>query len=251
MKLRELLQQLDKIRKQINVAKVFICGGAPRDKFMGHLENLSDLDLTNGEKTIDYLSQEFAIKIRQKYNIQRKTSEDGHSTIFIGNLKMDFSSNFLVPNIKIILAKRGLNNPSPLTQEVFSRDFTCNALLMDLDFKKIFDPTKRGMPDIKDKTIRTCLSPEITLTSNRNRVIRAVYLACKLGFDIDPSIISYVKQHPETVKISTQKAMSDKLNEAFRRDGDKASYLLDKMGIWNYVPVTEVMFPFYQKRQNV
>jgi poly(A) polymerase-like protein len=249
LKLRELLNLLQQTATDIQVPIPKICGGASRDKYMGHLENLSDLDLTNGEKTIDYLSQEFAIKLRQKYNVQRKVSDDGHSTIFVGNLKMDFSSNFLVPNIRDILQKMGYNGPSPFLQEIYSRDFTCNALLMDLDLKKIHDLTKRGIPDIQEKKIRTCLSPQITLTSNRNRVIRAVYLACKLGFDVDPAIIEFVKQNPQTVRLSTQKAMTEKLNQAFKRDGDKASSLLTQMEIWSYVPITEVMYPYYQKQQ--
>ena len=82
-----------------------ICGGVPRDKHMGKLENIADIDITTGDKTVDYLSQEYAIKLRRSINVTRKTMEDGHSTIFIGNLKMDFSSNFMVPNIDQYLAK--------------------------------------------------------------------------------------------------------------------------------------------------
>jgi len=249
MKLRELLALLKQTATDIEVASPQFCGGVVRDKYMGHLENLSDLDLTNGEKTIDYLSQEFAIKLRQKYHAKRTTSDDGHSTIFIGNLKLDFSSNFMVPNIKEILTKQGISSPSNLTQEMFSRDFTCNALLMDLDFQKIHDITKQGLPDIKDRVIRTCLSPQITLTSNRNRVVRAIYLACKLNFEVDPAIISFVKQYPQTARLSTEKATKDKLNQAFQRDPNKASFLLSQMGIWNYVPITKAMYPFYQKQQ--
>ena len=88
--------------------------------------------------------------------------------------------------------------------------------------------------------------PAITLTTNRNRVVRAIYLACKLDFNIDASIISYVKAHPQTIKISTEKSLAEKLNEAFARDAKKAAYLLTTMGLWNLVPITEPMYPYYQ-----
>jgi tRNA nucleotidyltransferase/poly(A) polymerase len=246
MKLRELLDMMQKTAVEIGASAPMICGGTPRDKFLGRLENIADIDVTTGDKTVDYLSQEFAIKLRKQFNITRKTMEDGHSTIFVGSLKVDFSSNFMVPNIDTILGQMNIPNPSDMQREMYSRDFTCNALLLSLDLKKITDPTGHGFQDIRDRKIKTCLSPEITLTSNRNRVVRAIYLACKLDFDIDEAIIDYVRKNPQTVKISTTKSMSDKLTEAFTRDADKASKLITRMGLWNYIPINEKMYPYYQ-----
>lgn len=247
MKLRELLQQMVQVQRAIGASTPYICGGTPRDKFMGRLDNIADIDVCTGDKTVDYLSQEFAIQLRKKYNVTRKTMEDGHSTIFIGNLKVDFSSNFVVSNINQYLQQMGINNPSSMQQEMFSRDFTCNSLLLTMDLKKLLDPTKRGFADIRAKTLKTCLAPEITLTSNRNRVVRAIYLAAKLDFEVDKSIINFVRQHPQSVKISTEKVMNDKLNSAFEKDGDKASYLITQMGLWNLIPITEKVYPYYIK----
>jgi hypothetical protein len=247
MKLRELLSIMKSVQERADTSVPYICGGTPRDKYMKNLDNISDLDVTTGDKSVDYLSQQFAEELRTQYNITRKSMSDGHSTIFIGNLKVDFSSNFNVPNITGILNKIGIKNPSEMQKEMFSRDFTCNALLLSLDLKNIIDPTHRGFQDIKNRKIKTCLNPKITLTSNRNRVIRAVYLASKLGFDIDQSIIDFVKKNPNSVRIATEKSLSDKLNEAFSKDADRASWFLTKMDIWNYVPITEIMYPYYQK----
>jgi poly(A) polymerase len=248
MKLRELLNMMQKTATEIGVPTPFIAGGTPRDKLMKRLDNVDDIDITNGEKNIDYLSQQFYEELRKKYNVTRKTSSDGHSTIFIGNLKMDFSSNFIVPNIDAYLKKVGISNPTNLQREMFSRDFTCNSLLLTIDLKQILDPTKRGFQDIKDKTIKTCLAPEITLTSNRNRVIRSIYLACKLGFEIDKPIIDFVRKNPQVVKISTDKVMKEKLGQAFEKDADKASRLITQMGLWNLIPITEKVYPYYMKR---
>jgi len=248
MKLRELLQQLVAVQKAIGASTPYITGGTPRDKFMNRLDNVADIDITTGDKTVDYLSQEFAIQLRKKYNVTRKTMDDGHSTIFIGNLKVDFSSNFIVNDIESYLQKMGITNPTDLQKEMFSRDFTCNTLLLTVDLKKLLDPTKRGFRDIREKKIKTCLAPEITLTSNRNRVIRSVYLACKLGFEVDKSIIDFVRQNPQTVKISTEKVMNEKLNQAFEKDGDKAAKLITEMGLWSLIPITEKVYPYYMKQ---
>lgn len=248
MKLRELLQEMKRVQVNIGTSMPYICGGTPRDKYMGRLDNIADIDITTGDKTVDYLSQEFYLALRKRYNVTRKTMEDGHSTIFIGSLKVDFSSNFNVPTIDQELAKIGIIKPTNMQREMFSRDFTCNTLLLTTDLKQVLDPTKRGFKDIKEKKIRTCLSPEITLTSNRNRVVRAIYLACKLDFDLDESIIDFVRKHPDSVKISTEKVMNDKLNEAFSRDPEKAAKLITQMNLWSYIPITEKVYPYYMKR---
>jgi tRNA nucleotidyltransferase/poly(A) polymerase len=248
MKLRELLSKMKEVQERIGASEPYICGGTPRDRYLGHLENISDLDITTGDKSVDYLSQEFALQLRKQYNVTRKTMDDGHSTLFVGNLKMDFSSNFNAPSIDIILKNIGISHPTEMQKEMYSRDFTCNALLLSLDLKEMQDPTQKGFKDIKDKMIRTCLAPEITLTSNKNRVARAIYLATKLDFNVDKSIINYVSKHPDTVKISTEKSLTEKLNEAFSRDPDKASHLLTQMNLWNYVPISESMQPYYMKQ---
>lgn len=249
MKLRELLSQMKEVQQNIGASDPYICGGTPRDKYMNRLDHIADIDVTTGDKTVDYLSQEFAIILKRRYDITRKTMEDGHSSIFVGNLKIDFSSNFVVNDIDRYLKGMGIDTPTSMQREMYSRDFTCNSLLMTFDLKHILDPTKRGFKDIKERVIRTCLSPEVTLTSNRNRVARAIYLAAKLDFDVDDDIIEYVRQRPQTVKISTEKSLAEKINEAFTRDPDRASDLVTRMGIWNYIPITKIVYPYYIKHK--
>ena len=45
----------------------------------------------------------------------------------------------------------GVKNHSAIMREVYSRDFTCNALLMNFELQKITDPTGNGISDIKNK----------------------------------------------------------------------------------------------------
>lgn len=247
MKLRDLLKQLQQTQKEIKASIPYLCGGTPRDKYLDQLEKVSDVDITTGDKTIDYLSEAFAEKLSQQYKINRKKMPDGHSTIFIGDLKLDFSSNFIIPNIDFYLQKFGIKSPTNFQREMFSRDFTCNALLLSLDLKNVIDPTKRGFKDIKEKKIKTCLEPEITLTSNKNRVIRAVYLSSKLNFDIDKSIVEFVSKNPQSVQDSSQSSLSKKLNEAFAWDADRAAHNITKMNLWNYIPITKEVYPYYVK----
>lgn len=247
MELGNLLNLLQETSQKIEVSPPFICGGVARSKYLNQLNNIDDLDVTNGDKTISYLAEEFYSALNKKFNITKKVMEDGHTSIFLGNIKLDFSSNFNVPHIVEILNKMKIVSPSDMKKEIFSRDFTCNALLLSLDLKSLYDPTNQGFKDLDKKIIKTCLSPSITLTSNRNRVVRSIYLATKLDFSIDSSIIDFVSSHPETINISTEKSTLDKLTTSFNKDPDKTNYYLSKMNLWNFIPINETLSPFYLK----
>lgn len=245
MKLKELLQQLQQVQQRIKSAPAFICGGTPRDRYLKNIKNISDLDITTGDKSVQYLAEEFFNILKKQFNVNKKTMDDGHTSIYLGKFKIDFSSNFIVTNIDQLLKQQNINNPNNLQKEMFSRDFTCNALLMTLDLKNILDPTNKGIQDLNNKIISTCLSPEITLTSNKNRVIRAIYLASKLKFNIDDKIINYVKNNPETIKISSEKSLREKLIQAFEYDGKRAADNLTKMKLWDQVPILPIMQKYY------
>lgn len=257
MKLRELLTQIKQVENEIKSSPVYICGGAARDRYMGKLDKINDLDLTNGDKTIDLVSIRLFNLLKSKYKVNRHVMPDGHSSIFMGNLKIDFSSNYNAPDIERILKSKNISNPTNLQKETYSRDFTCNALLMDFNLNTLMDPTRRGFKDIQEKKIRTCLPPEVTLQNNNKRIIRSIYLACKLNFDVDESIISFVKNNPKIFSPETSTIISDKLvypkyfthflNKAFDADPEKAAYLLGAMNLWQFIPVTERFYPYYLK----
>ncbi len=249
MKLHELLSMIQNISNQIGSPEPMVCGGIPRDRYMQKLFNVSDLDITNCDKTIHELAQVCGSELDKKYNIIRKTHDDGHHSIYIGSFKVDFSSNFNIPNIDSILKQYHIFNPTNIQREMYSRDFTCNALLLSLDFKHIKDPTNRGIKDINRKKIVTCLAPEITLLANKNRVSRAIYLSSKLDFDIDNSIIDFVIKNPNSIKIANTKTLSEKLNFAFLKDPDRAMFNISKMNLWSEIPITEVIKPYFIKMQ--
>ena len=251
MKLRELLAIMQTITIKLKIAQPMACGGVPRDRVLGRLQDISDLDITNGEKSIDFLAKELGSQLRKTFKLNVKQMSDGHSSIFLGNLKIDFSSNFIAPNIEGELSKIGIKSPTPMQKELFSRDFTCNALLMDLDLKTISDPTNLGFRDIKKRVIKTCLVPEITLTTNKNRVVRAIYLAAKLDFDLDESMMVFIKKNPQSVKFASQHTLIEKLNKAIEFDSDKTTHLLNELNLWNYIPISKELYPYYQKRVKI
>jgi poly(A) polymerase len=245
MRLRELLDDIGKITQELGTAPCFVCGGVVREKVMGKLKEISDLDLTTGDDTVKYLAKEFAIRLGRHYSFDQRNMPDGHTSINLGNLKVDFSSNFTVPNIDELLKAKGIDEPNDLQREMFSRDFTCNALLMGLDLKTVQNPTNQGIKDIHAKLIRTCLDPQITMTSNKNRVVRAVYMAAKLDFDLDPTLAEWIKSNPTAIKLSSDHSLREKLNKAMDYNPKKTVQLLTELGLWQHIPITDKLQPYF------
>lgn len=239
MDLRQLLQLIDITAKRIGT-KAYICGGAVRDKVLGKLNQIKDIDITTGDNKIHLLGLQLHRALPQA---DYRVMEDGHAQFIIDGLKIDLSSNFMVPGIKEILQKAGLN-ATAMQCELYSRDFTCNALLMSLDLKTISDPTGLGLTDIKRKMIRTCLPAQLTLGSQNKRIVRVIYMAAKLGFQVDPEIINWVKKQPQAFGNAKPKYLAEKIQKALTLDKNRTIKLLDEMNVWHYVPAMPGLTPY-------
>ena len=234
--IQELLNTIAKVAKEKGHSDPFIVGGTPRDKLLGRPEVIDDLDITTGDETVHALARDVH-GVLVSHGSAYKVLGDGHAQVTIDGIKFDFSSNYRAPGIKQMLARVDVDNPNEMLMELLSRDFTCNALLLTLDLKTIKDPTGLGINDIKLKRIRTCLPARITLRNDTKRVVRVLYLAAKLGFDVHDEIIEWVKKHPETIADVKPKYLSDKLSQAVNYDKERTVQLLDEMGLWDHVPM--------------
>lgn len=223
MKLKSLLLTISNVAKKNGISTPFICGGTPRDKLLNRLDKIVDLDITTGDSSIIRLGQELSKVLPGAHY---KIMPDNHSQLIFGNLKIDFSSNFMVPGIKNMLQRAGVKSPSNMQCELYSRDFTCNALLLSMDLKNIFDPTGLGIKDIERKIIRTCLPAQLTLGSQHKRIVRIIYLAAKLGFEVDQEIIDWVKKNPAAFADAKPRYLAEKLQKALDADESKTVKLI-------------------------
>lgn len=243
MKLSELLNRISLVAEKKGLSTPFICGGVVRDRVLGRNNDLNDVDLTTGDQGIHFLAKECSIALKSPMT-SYFVMPDGHARIMIGDFKLDFSSNFNIPDIETILEKINITAPTEMQKEVYSRDFTCNSLLMSLDLKNITDPTGKGIQDIKNKIIKTCLNPEITLGYDNKRVARVIYLSAKLGFAVDDSIVNWIKVHPESIKNCRPQYLTKKLTKAMKYNPQRTVELLDMLGLWKFIPVIPELMPY-------
>lgn len=221
MNLKELLIEINDLAKDLGIHQPWLCGGLPRDKYLKIASIVNDIDITTGHNDVNLLARAVANKFK-KYNAKLIFKKD-HYSVKIGKITLDFSSNFISPYVKESKLKS-------LSQEMISRDFNINSLLMSIDLKKIYDPTKLGFQDLNNKIIDTCLTPEITFVDSPNRAIRAIYLACKLNFDLSDRVHKYLMNNKEIFSKISKVYLTKKIKDAKKYNIKKYYSIMRSLG---------------------
>lgn len=95
------------------------------------------------------------------------------------------------------------------------RDFTINALAVCLNsdrFGELVDPFG-GMDDLKERTIRTPLDPDITFSDDPLRMMRCIRFATQLNFYIDDETFESLCHNKERIGIISRERIADELNK--------------------------------------
>lgn len=248
MALRELLSEISRLANENDISQPFIVGGVPRDRILGKkTEDISDIDLTTGDTTAAKLSVLIANTFKDaKY----RTYDDGHSSINIGGIRIDFSSNFNAPNIREILNKMGIRDISSMKAELYSRDFTMNTLLEDLTLENTYDLTKSGIDDIKAGIIRCPIDPNITIGVDPRRILRAIKYAIKFDFVIEDKLKGVMLEKRKSIANLPRRFVQDRMNEIVRLDNEKGLEMLIEYKLLSVVPLTKTITDMLiQKRQ--
>ena len=94
------------------------------------------------------------------------------------------------------------------------RDFTINAMAVCLNkkrFGELVDPFG-GMDDLKERTIRTPLDPDITFSDDPLRMMRCIRFATQLNFYIDDETFEALSRNKERIHIISKERIADELN---------------------------------------
>lgn len=78
-------------------------------------------------------------------------------------------------------------------EDAFRRDFTVNALFYDIGTFSVIDYVG-GLEDLRARVIRSIGDPDVRFQEDPVRMLRALVLAARLGFQVDPSVEAAIRR---------------------------------------------------------
>ena len=128
------------------------------------------------------------------------------------------------------------------------RDFTINALAVCLNksrYGELVDPFG-GLDDLKERTIRTPLDPDITFSDDPLRMMRCIRFATQLNFFIEDETFDALERNRERIKIISRERIADELNKILLSPVPSKGFVdLDRCGL------LELIFPEFVALQGV
>ena len=121
-----------------------------------------------------------------------------------------------------------------LGDDLSRRDFTVNAMAMDID-GNVIDPFD-GQKDLKKKIVRTVGEAEQRFNEDALRLLRAVRFACQLGFDIESATQTAITKNAEWLRAISKERIRDEFVKIIESDrGYEGVLLLEEMGLMKYI----------------
>lgn len=149
----------------------FIVGGAVRDYLLN--ENFHDVDIATSALP-DVLQSHFETKTKGiKYNCVEVLFNGYSFEVTTFRIDLDYE-DYRHPRYMVA------NN---LEADLRRRDFTINALALDQNLKLI--DLFEGQKDLDNHLVRAIGNPDIRFEEDALRILRAIYFASKLDFDIE------------------------------------------------------------------
>jgi len=99
-----------------------------------------------------------------------------------------------------------------LTEDLFRRDFTINAMALRLPERVFVDPFN-GLKDLIDRVIKTPGKPEDSFGDDPLRMLRAARFSAQLGFEIEPETFEAMVSMRERLEIISAERVQAELQK--------------------------------------
>lgn len=212
-----------------NNYQAFFVGGFVRDYLIGIEAN--DIDITT-DATPDQMMEVFpkAKATGKKY---------GTVSVFRGKHTFEITTFRSEKNYVNHRKPEVVEFSKELIEDLKRRDFTINALAMDID--EIIVDSFEGKSDINKKIIRAIGEPSRRFDEDALRILRAFRFVSKLGFDIEEETLHSIKENMPLLKeISNERILQELKKTCAYPHSQKALKLLANTGF-------EKAFPEFNK----
>ncbi|HOQ36749.1 MAG TPA: CCA tRNA nucleotidyltransferase [Acetivibrio sp.] len=219
----EIIHILDILNK--NGFSAYIVGGCVRDILLG--QTPKDWDITTDAKPEDvkrFFPRVFETGINH-----------GTVTAVINDTNYEITT----------FRTSTYEETSTLTEDLSLRDFTINAIAYHPQ-EGIIDPFS-GISDLEKSTIRAVGNPHDRFEEDPLRMLRAVRFSSTLGFKIDDSVLSSIKENCSKIEKVSVERIRDELSKILTSDRPEEFVTLRETGLLKHIlPEFDICFDITQ-----
>jgi poly(A) polymerase len=99
-----------------------------------------------------------------------------------------------------------------IEEDLVRRDFTVNAMALDLPTQVFIDP-HHGLEDLAARLLRTPGTPEESFSDDPLRMLRAARFAAQLDFEVAPDVVAAMTAMAERITIVSAERVQGELNK--------------------------------------
>ena len=197
------------LAKAFNAAgfKLALVGGPVRDAILGRLGN--DLDFTTDAKPAQ------TKKILESWadSVWEIGAEFGTIAARKGEIEVEittYRSESYDPDSR----KPDVQFGESIEADLKRRDFTINAMALELTTEPpTFIDLFNGITDLQNKVIKTPGKPEDSFSDDPLRMMRAARFMSQLNFEVDPAVITAIKNMADRLKIISAERIRDEFTK--------------------------------------
>jgi tRNA nucleotidyltransferase/poly(A) polymerase len=208
---------LDQVRAALPDVELYLVGGAVRDAMLGRLS--LDLDFAAPAEGIR-LARRVADSLAADVFPLDDARDTGRVIVTLADgsrEKLDFATY------------RGYS----LEEDLHNRDFTVNAMAVDLRNMSLLDPLG-GMTDLRAKKLRACA--DTSMSDDPIRILRGIRQAAAFGFRIDPSTRQAMKSAAPLIERISPERVRDELFHILEGTQPAAAIrALDMLGVLAHI----------------
>jgi poly(A) polymerase len=116
-------------------------------------------------------------------------------------------------------------------EDAFRRDFTVNGLFYDISTFSIIDFVG-GIEDLRRRVIRSIGDPNVRFAEDPVRMLRAIVLAARLDFTVDPPVLEAILEHGALMENAAPARLMEEYYKVLRSGAAlRAFYLLGEVGL--------------------
>lgn len=210
--------------------EAYIVGGAVRNSLLNNEINDYDITTSATPNTIKILFSD--------YNQYRVGEKHGTVVVLIGDYKIDITTFRKDNNYIDHRHPESVEYTTDLYEDLKRRDFTINALCLDINNNLIdlFD----GVNDLQNKIIKAIGNPNTRFNEDALRILRAIKFASRLDFEIEQETKKALFTNKDLLnKIANERKKEELLQILSVKD--KTKYINEYLEIFNtFIPFKKV-----------